>query len=89
MKAWQLERAELLFSFSDTGSVILGVLEGAVFSLWDCGLVRISQPPDGTKTVESRLENSERGVTPVSCVTLPRRGKLFMVSKEGLLYQVR
>lgn len=86
---WKLDGAELLSSSSDEESVVLGVLEDSVVSESDSGLVRISHPVSGTQTVEIRLENSQRSLTLVNSVVLPKRGKVFMVSKEGFLYQVR
>ncbi len=87
---WKLDGTELLSSSSsDEGLVVLGVLEDSVVSESDSGLVRISHPVSGTQTVETRLENSQRSLTFVDSVTLPKRGKVFMVSKEGFLYQVR
>lgn len=86
---WKLDGAELLSSSSDEESVVLGVLEDSVVSESDSGLVRISHPVSGTQTVEIRLENSQRSLTLVNSVALPKRGKVFMVSKEGFLYQVR
>ncbi|XP_071402923.1 NACHT domain- and WD repeat-containing protein 1 [Centroberyx affinis] len=88
VKAWKLEAAELFFSVSDSQSVILGVLGESVVSVSDSGLVRISHPANGTKAVETQLENSQRGLTLVSAVTSPKRGRLLMVSKEGFLYQI-
>lgn len=88
VKVWKLDGAELLSSSSDEGSVVLGVLEDSVVSESNSGLVRISHPVRRTQTVETRLENSQRSLTLVNSVTLPKRGKVFMVSKEGFLYQV-
>ncbi|XP_054451988.1 NACHT domain- and WD repeat-containing protein 1, partial [Anoplopoma fimbria] len=90
VKVWKLDGAELLLSSSsdDDGSVVLGVLGESVLRLCDSGLVRISHPANETQTVETRLENSQRGLTPVKSVMLPKRGKVFVVSKEGFLYQI-
>ncbi|XP_031731172.1 NACHT domain- and WD repeat-containing protein 1 [Anarrhichthys ocellatus] len=91
VKVWkELDGAELLLSSSsdDDGSVVLGVLGASVVRLCDSGLVRISHPVDETPTVETRLENSHRRLTPVKSVMLPKRGKVFVVSKEGFLYQI-
>ncbi|XP_068563273.1 NACHT domain- and WD repeat-containing protein 1 [Cebidichthys violaceus] len=91
VKVWkELDGAELLLSSSsgDDGSVVLGVLGASVVRLCDSGLVRISHPVDETPTVETRLENSQRCFTPVKSVMLPKRGKVFVVSKEGFLYQI-
>ncbi|XP_037624904.1 NACHT domain- and WD repeat-containing protein 1 isoform X1 [Sebastes umbrosus] len=87
VKVWKLDGAELLSSSSDDdGSIILGVLGESIVSLCDSGLVRISHPVN--ETVETRLENSQRTLTLVKSVTLPKRGKVFVVSKEGFLYQI-
>ncbi|KAM3876292.1 NACHT domain- and WD repeat-containing protein 1 [Diretmus argenteus] len=59
VRSWRLDSAELLFSISDSRLLILGVLEESVFCLSD-GLVRIFHPANGAKTVETRLENSQR-----------------------------
>ncbi|KAM7011931.1 LOW QUALITY PROTEIN: NACHT domain- and WD repeat-containing protein 1 [Tautogolabrus adspersus] len=84
VKVWRLDGSELL-SRSDDGSLVLGVLEDSVVSLCDSGRVRIFNPLSGAQT---QLENSERRLTPVKSVTLPKRGKVFLVSKEGFLYQI-
>lgn len=88
VKAWHLDTAEPLFNVNDTGAVILGVLEEAVVSLADGGLVTISNPANGAKRVENHLENSQRSVTLLCAVTSPKRNRLLIVSKEGYLYQV-
>ncbi|XP_068447786.1 NACHT domain- and WD repeat-containing protein 1 [Clinocottus analis] len=89
VKMWKLDGAELLLSRSDDdGSVVLGVLGASVFRLCDSGLVRISHPVNEPQTVDTRLENSQRSLTPVKSVMLPKRGKVFVVSKEGFLYQI-
>lgn len=85
---WQLDGGEVLSSSNADGSVVLGVLGESVVSLCDSGLVRISQPINGTQTVETRLDNCQRSVTLSKSVNLPKRGKVFFVSKEGFLYQV-
>lgn len=85
---WRLDGSELLSSSSDEESVVLGVLEESVVCVCDSGLVRISHPVDGTQPVEAQLENSHTGLTLVNSVLLPKRGKVFLVSKEGFLYQV-
>lgn len=86
---WKLDGSELLSSSStDEGSVVLGVLEDSVFSLSGSGLVRISRPVGGTQTVEAQLENSATRLTLVNSVMLPKREKVFVVSKEGFLHQV-
>ncbi|KAE8294698.1 NACHT domain- and WD repeat-containing protein 1 [Larimichthys crocea] len=90
VKVWKLDGSELLSSSStDEGSVVLGVLEDSVFSLSGSGLVRISRPVGGTQTVEAQLENSATRLTLVNSVMLPKREKVFVVSKEGFLHQVR
>ncbi|XP_034386187.1 NACHT domain- and WD repeat-containing protein 1, partial [Cyclopterus lumpus] len=87
VKVWKLDGAELLLSSSgDDGSVVLGVLGASVVRLCDSGLVRISHPVN--ETVDTRLENSHRSLSPVKSVMLPKRGKVFVVSKEGFLYQI-
>ncbi|XP_022614773.1 NACHT domain- and WD repeat-containing protein 1 [Seriola dumerili] len=88
VKVWKLDGAELFSSSSDEGSLVLGVLEDSVVSLSDCGLVRISRPVNGTQTVETQLENAQRCFTLVNSVTLPKRGKVFVVTTEGFLYQI-
>lgn len=55
-------------------------------SLTDSGLVRLSHPVNGTKT-QIQLEK-QRQLTLMSSVMLPKLAKLFVVSKEGFLYQV-
>ncbi|XP_040896943.1 NACHT domain- and WD repeat-containing protein 1 [Toxotes jaculatrix] len=88
VKVWKLDGAELFSSSSDEGFVVLGVLEESVVSLADTGLLRISQSVNGTQTVETQLENSQRCLTVANSVTLPKRGKVLVVSKEGFLYQI-
>ncbi|XP_044216744.1 LOW QUALITY PROTEIN: NACHT domain- and WD repeat-containing protein 1 [Thunnus albacares] len=91
VKVWQLAGAQLLLSSSsssDEGSVVLGVLEDSVVSLSDSGLVRLSRPVNKTQTLEIQLENSLRRLTLMSSVTLPKHRKVFVVSKEGFLYQI-
>ncbi|KAK5869245.1 hypothetical protein PBY51_023979 [Eleginops maclovinus] len=87
VKVWQQDGAELLLRSSNgDGSVVLGVLGESVVSLCHSGLVRISQPVNGT--IETRLEHFQRSVTFSKSVNLPKRGKVFLVSKEGFLYQI-
>lgn len=89
VKMWKLDGAELFSSTTrDEGLVVLGVLQESVVSLSDSGLVTIRHPVDGTQTVETQLENPQRRLTVVNSVSLPKRGKVFMVSKEGFLFQV-
>ncbi|KAM3619409.1 uncharacterized protein V6R79_007732 [Siganus canaliculatus] len=90
VKVWRLDSDELLSSSSssDEGSVVLGVLGDCVVSLSDCGLVRLSNPVSRTQTVETQLETSHRCWTPVTSVTLQKHGKVFLVTKEGFLYQI-
>ncbi|XP_033996817.1 NACHT domain- and WD repeat-containing protein 1 [Trematomus bernacchii] len=88
VKVWQLDGGEVLSSSNGDGSVVLGVLGESVVSMCNSGLVRISQPINGTQTVETRLENCQRSVTLSKSVNLPKRGKVFFVSKEGFLYQI-
>lgn len=83
-KVWRLDGAELLTSSGGVDSVVLGVLEDSVISLAPSGLVTTSQ----TQTVETQLENPEMNLTPVNSVTLPKCGKVFVVTKDGFLYQV-
>ncbi|XP_039667435.1 NACHT domain- and WD repeat-containing protein 1 [Perca fluviatilis] len=104
VKVWKLEGAELLSSScndddgdaddgdedgdEDGGSVVLGVLGESVVTLCASGLVRISHPGGEAPTVETRQENSQRRLTVVRSVTLPRRRKVFVVSKAGFLHQI-
>ncbi|XP_028442434.1 NACHT domain- and WD repeat-containing protein 1 [Perca flavescens] len=102
VKVWKLEGAELLSSScndadgdgddadgdEDGGSVVLGVLGESVVTLCASGLVRISHPGGEAPTVETRQENSQRRLTVVKSVTLPRRRKVFVVSKAGFLHQI-
>ncbi|XP_034564229.1 NACHT domain- and WD repeat-containing protein 1 [Notolabrus celidotus] len=89
VKVWRLDGSDLLSSScNDEGSLVLGVLEDSVVSLCDSGWVRIFQPVNQTQPVETRLANSQRCLTPVKSVTLPKREKVFLVSKEGFLYQI-
>ncbi|KAJ4943268.1 hypothetical protein JOQ06_005772 [Pogonophryne albipinna] len=88
VKVWQLDGGEVFSSSNADGSVVLGVLGESVVSMCNSGLVRISQPINGTQTVETRLENCQRSVTLSKSVNLPKRGKVFFVSKEGFLYQI-
>lgn len=88
MKLWRLDGAELFSSRADEGSVVLGVLEESVVSLSDSGRVRISGPVDATRPVEAPLENSQK-FTLVNSVISPERGKVFVVTREGFLHQVR
>ncbi|XP_041648114.1 NACHT domain- and WD repeat-containing protein 1 [Cheilinus undulatus] len=87
VKVWSLDSSKLLFSGSDN-SLVLGVLEDYIVSLSDTGQVRLFNPVNPSQTVETQLENSERSVTPVKAVMLPKRGKVFLVSKGGFLYQI-
>ncbi|XP_070765714.1 NACHT domain- and WD repeat-containing protein 1 [Enoplosus armatus] len=88
VKVWTLDAAELLSCSSDEGSVVLGVLEESVVSLSGSGLVRISHPVNGTQSVKPQLENSQRSLTLMNSVISPKRGKVFVVSKEGFLHQI-
>nr|XP_046248190.1 NACHT domain- and WD repeat-containing protein 1 [Scatophagus argus] len=88
VKVWKLDGVEIFCSSSDEGSVVLGVLGESVVSLSYPGLLRISHPVSGAQTVETQLESSQRRLTVIGSVTLPKRGKVFMVSKEGFLYQI-
>ncbi|XP_078101592.1 NACHT domain- and WD repeat-containing protein 1-like [Sander vitreus] len=96
VKVWKLDGAELFSSScnndddedKDGGSVVLGVLGESVVTLCASGLVRISHPNDEAQTVETRQENSQRRLTVVESVTLPQRGKVFVVSKAGFLHQI-
>ncbi|XP_055363953.1 NACHT domain- and WD repeat-containing protein 1 isoform X1 [Betta splendens] len=84
---WTLDGAEVYSSTSaDEGLVVLGVLEGSVFSVAASGVLRITQPVKGT--VETQLENPKRRLTVVGSVSLPKRGKVLMVSREGFIFQV-
>ncbi|XP_039984385.1 NACHT domain- and WD repeat-containing protein 1 [Xiphias gladius] len=88
VKVWRLDGVELFSGSSDEGSVVLGVLEECVVSLADSGLVRISNSVNGTQAVETQLDNSQRCLTLVNAVTLPKCGKVFAFFKEGFLYQI-
>ncbi|XP_053702720.1 NACHT domain- and WD repeat-containing protein 1 [Synchiropus splendidus] len=68
------------------GSEVLGVLNDSVFVLSNYGRVTITNL--NNKTLDVHLENCHGSVTPAASVTLPRRGKVFVVSKEGVLYQI-
>ncbi|XP_075997595.1 NACHT domain- and WD repeat-containing protein 1 [Genypterus blacodes] len=87
VKVWRLDGLQLLFSRADAGCVIVCVLEDSVVSLSDSGLLRIFQPAGGQQAVETQLKNPQ-GLTPVTFVTLPKRGKVFVVCEEGFLYQI-
>ncbi|XP_042339711.1 NACHT domain- and WD repeat-containing protein 1 [Plectropomus leopardus] len=84
VKVLKLDGAEILGSSSDGGSVVLGVLGEHVVSLSGSGLVRVSHPVTRTQTVEK----SQRCLTPVKSVVLPKHGKVFVVSKKGFLHQI-
>ncbi|XP_029987509.1 NACHT domain- and WD repeat-containing protein 1, partial [Sphaeramia orbicularis] len=89
VKVWSLAEAEpLLIVGADEGSVVLGVLQDSVISLHDSSRIRVFQPGNGKQFVETRLQDSERCVTVVTTASLPKRGKVFVVSKEGFLYQI-
>ncbi|XP_036971746.1 NACHT domain- and WD repeat-containing protein 1 [Acanthopagrus latus] len=91
VKVLKLDGSELLSSSSssdDGGSVVLGVLGDSVFSLCGSGRVRICHPVSGTQTVETQLENCQGGLTVVKSATLPKHGKVFIVSADGVLHQV-
>ncbi|XP_059197113.1 NACHT domain- and WD repeat-containing protein 1 [Centropristis striata] len=91
VKVWKADGAELFSSSSGDeaeGSVVLGVLGESVVSLCDSTRLRIFNPGKKTQPVETQLENSKRRLTPVKCVTLPKRGKVFVASKEGFLHQI-
>ncbi|KAM7387824.1 hypothetical protein PAMP_024037 [Pampus punctatissimus] len=89
VKVWKLDESQLLLSSScsrDEGLVVLAVLEDSVVSLSESGWVRISHPVNGTQEIQ--LEISQRHLTLMSSVTLPKHAKVFVVSKEGFLYQI-
>lgn len=83
---WDLDGTEVFSGTSDDGSVVLGVLGESVVSVSDSGLVRVSEPVNGAQPVETQLQKL---FTLVTSVTLPKRGKLLVVSKGGFLFQVR
>uniref|UniRef100_A0A3B5ARN5 NACHT and WD repeat domain containing 1 n=1 Tax=Stegastes partitus TaxID=144197 RepID=A0A3B5ARN5_9TELE len=90
VKVWRLDGSELhLCSSSDEAWLVLGVLGESVVSLSNSGQVRLSHAANGTQTVKPQLENLANSLTPVISVSLPKRGKVFVVSKEGFLHQVR
>ncbi|XP_054645596.1 NACHT domain- and WD repeat-containing protein 1 [Dunckerocampus dactyliophorus] len=72
----------------DEGLLCLGLLEDSVMVLSDIGRVRIFGPGGGTSNVEIQLEHWVQPLTPINTVTLPKRGKVFLVSSEGFLYQI-
>ncbi|XP_068176521.1 NACHT domain- and WD repeat-containing protein 1 [Antennarius striatus] len=86
VKVWKLDGAELVSAGSDGGGVVLGVLGEAVVSLLDGGRVRIRHPAGRTGTVEAQLE--EKHLTVASWVSVPKHGKVFVVSEGGFLHQV-
>ena len=87
VKVWTQEGAELFSSSGEDGSVVLGVLEESVFSLTVSGLVRIYHPLHDA--VETQLENSVTPLSLVKTVVSPKRGKVFVSTREGVLHQVR
>ncbi|KAM9848826.1 NACHT domain- and WD repeat-containing protein 1 [Aulostomus maculatus] len=85
----ELEAAEtLLVSSGGEGLVVLGVLEDSIVLLLDSGRVRISCPAGRTPPLETQLESCEEHLTPAITVTLPRRGKVFMVTGGQVLHQI-
>ncbi|XP_060934041.1 NACHT domain- and WD repeat-containing protein 1 [Limanda limanda] len=86
VKVWTQEGAELFSSSGEDGSVVLGVLEESVFSLTDSGLVRIFHPLHDA--VETQLENSPTRLSLVKTVVSPKRGKVFVTTRDGVLHQV-
>ncbi|XP_047198879.1 NACHT domain- and WD repeat-containing protein 1 [Hippoglossus stenolepis] len=86
VKVWTQEGAELFSSSGEDGSVVLGVLEESVFSLTDSGLVRIFHPLHDA--VETQLENSLTRLSLVKTVVSPKRGKVFVATREGVLHQI-
>ncbi|XP_035800842.2 NACHT domain- and WD repeat-containing protein 1 isoform X1 [Amphiprion ocellaris] len=90
VKVLRLDGSELRLSSSssDEAWLVLGVLGESVVSLSDSGRVRISHPVNGTQTVKPQLENLSGSLTPVISVTLPKQGKVLVVSKEGFLHQI-
>ncbi|XP_008285789.1 NACHT and WD repeat domain-containing protein 1 [Stegastes partitus] len=89
VKVWRLDGSELhLCSSSDEAWLVLGVLGESVVSLSNSGQVRLSHAANGTQTVKPQLENLANSLTPVISVSLPKRGKVFVVSKEGFLHQI-
>nr|XP_057929905.1 NACHT domain- and WD repeat-containing protein 1 [Doryrhamphus excisus]XP_057929906.1 NACHT domain- and WD repeat-containing protein 1 [Doryrhamphus excisus] len=73
---------------SDERLLCLGLLEDSVMVLSDFGRVRIFGPGAGPSSVEIQLENWGQPLTPINTVTLPKHGKVFLVSTEGFLYQI-
>ncbi|KAM9831467.1 NACHT domain- and WD repeat-containing protein 1 [Neosynchiropus ocellatus] len=84
VKVLQLDCGRVLSHLE--GSEVLGVLNDSVFVLSDHGRVSISNLQN--KTLEVQLETRHGSLTPAASVTLPRRGKVLVVSKEGVLYQI-
>ncbi|XP_069578542.1 NACHT domain- and WD repeat-containing protein 1 [Brachyistius frenatus] len=87
VKVWRLEGAELHLSGGDEAPLVLGVLGESAVVLCDSGRVRISHLVSRTPT-ETQLETSGRRLTPVNWVSLPRRGKVLVVSDDGFLHQI-
>ena len=54
-----------------------------------CVVLVGSESVSGTQTVETQLENCQGGLTVVKSATLPKHGKVFIVSADGVLHQVR
>ncbi|KAJ8278725.1 hypothetical protein COCON_G00057910 [Conger conger] len=87
--AWDLETSELLFQVvfpEGSMSSLLGVLNGAVASLTDKGLLTFYDWSAGVekKDISLTMEN----LTPTCMLTLRRLDKLIIGSKEGFLLLV-
>ncbi|XP_069376011.1 NACHT domain- and WD repeat-containing protein 1 [Paralichthys olivaceus] len=85
VKVWTQEGAEL-FSSGEDGSVVLGLLEESVFSLTDGGLLRIFHPVNDA--VETQLENCLTRLSLVKTAVSPKRGTLFVATRDGVLHQI-
>ncbi|XP_037530358.1 NACHT domain- and WD repeat-containing protein 1 [Nematolebias whitei] len=88
VKVWSLDGTEIHLSSRKESSVILGVLEDSVVSLCDSSRVRIYHPVNRNQSMEVQLEEPARILNPVSAVTLPKRGKVLVVSEEGFIHQI-
>ncbi|KAM9761938.1 NACHT domain- and WD repeat-containing protein 1 [Menidia menidia] len=88
VKVWRSDGEELHPRGTDRVLLVLGVLGESVVSLSEPGQVRISDPVNGSESVEAWLEDSVGGVTPTNWVTLPKGGTVVVVSAEGFLYQI-
>ncbi|CAN9500293.1 unnamed protein product [Ophioblennius macclurei] len=91
VKGWMMDGLELRpLSIGNTegAELVLGILGNCVVSLRNFNRIRVSSVAGESKATETAVEPPERQLMPEACVTLPNRGKVFVVSKQGFLHQI-